>query len=98
MLIPGAEVLKRFLSTSFGLCRVATDVFDIELREAVDDDPLRDVAEVVVVGDTPRDPSTGKAAAAWLNVPVSRRRGLLCGLSFGLASFSAIVTVDDREL
>lgn len=97
MVSPGVEVFNIFLSVSrefVGVWRSSVPL-PMEVKDAVDDEPLMVVDEQVLVGDVPREPTGGVCEAEWVGTTPKRRRGLLCGLSFGLGSLSVRHTPDD---
>jgi len=58
---PGVEVFSMFLSVSRALLAVGRGKvpLPIDVKDVVDDDPLRVDDPVLVVGDVPRDPAGG---------------------------------------
>jgi hypothetical protein len=96
MVSPGAEGLSMFLRVSRALDAVGRGKVPLpmEVRDAVEDDPLIVDEPVLVVGDVPREFTGGVCVGPTPN----NRRGLLCGLSFGLGSLSEITAAEEETL
>lgn len=96
MVNPGADGLSKFLSVSRALDVVGRGnvPLPMEVRDAVEDDPLIVDEPVLVVGDVPRELTGGVCVGPTPN----NLRGLLCGLSLGLGSLSVITAADEETL